>query len=174
MYNHSDKFHQSISDKTISSSKNAPYLLVIRCLSIYALVLIIVGTLGNLLTIIVLLRKNLRRLATIRYLIVVSICDTISLYGWNLNNFYKFTISSNNDDLEELSLTNCRFISFMTFVSLQLSSWCLTAVSLGKNKANIRFFSRLKREQKHSLQKELKFFDIKINRVIYNSQSLSG
>lgn len=69
---------------------------------------------------------------TIRYLIVVSICDTISLYGWNLNNFYKFTLSPNNDNLEEISIGHCRIISFMTFVSLQLSSWCLTAVSLGK------------------------------------------
>ncbi len=89
---------------------------------------------GNLLTIIVLLRRNLRRLVTIRYLIVVSICDTISLYGWNLNSFYKFNISSKNDNLEEISITHCRLISFMTFVTLQLSSWCLTAVSLGKNK----------------------------------------
>lgn len=93
--------------------------------------LIIVGTVGNLLTIIVLLRRNLRRLVTIRYLIIVSICDTISLYGWNLNNFYKFNINSKKDNLEELSIIHCRIISFMTFVSLQLSSWCLTAVSLG-------------------------------------------
>jgi hypothetical protein len=116
----------------MSSSINTRYLFVIKSLSIYALVLIIVGTVGNLLTIIVLLRRNLRRLVTIRYLIVVSICDTISLYGWNLNNFYKFNISLETDNLEELSIIHCRVISFMTFVSLQLSSWCLTAVSLGK------------------------------------------
>ncbi len=95
---------------------------------------------GNLLTISVLLRRNLRRLVTIRYLIIVSICDTISLYGWNLNSFYKFNISTDNDNLEELSIIHCRVISFMTFVSLQLSSWCLTAVSLGKKKQNkVRF-----------------------------------
>lgn len=114
------------------SSANTRHLLVIHWLSIYALVLIIVGTVGNLLTIIVLLRRNLRRLVTIRYLILVSIFDTVSLYGWNLNSFYKFNISSNQDNLEEISLVHCRLISFMTFVSLQISSWCLTAVSLGK------------------------------------------
>lgn len=115
------------------SATHARYSLVIQWLSIYALILIIVGTVGNLLTISVLLRRNLRRLVTIRYLIVVSICDTISLYGWNLNSFYKFNINADNDNLEEISLVHCRVISFMTFVSLQLSSWCLTAVSLGKN-----------------------------------------
>lgn len=106
--------------------------LVIRSLSIYALILVIVGTLGNLLTIIISCRKNLRRYVTMRYLIAVSICDIISLYGWNLNNFYKFTISSNNNNLEEISLIHCRILSYMTFVGLQLSSWCLTAVSIGR------------------------------------------
>ncbi|CAF1198107.1 unnamed protein product [Adineta steineri] len=106
--------------------------IIIRCLSIYALILVIVGTVGNLLTIFILCRKNLRRYVTMRYLIAVSVCDIISLYGWNLNNFYKFTISSNNDNLEELSLVHCRIMSYMTFVGLQLSSWCLTAVSIDR------------------------------------------
>ncbi|CAF1385718.1 unnamed protein product [Adineta steineri] len=105
---------------------------VIRSLSVYALILVIIGTLGNLLTIIILCRRNLRRYVTMRYLIVVSICDIISLYGWNLNNFYKFTISSNNNNLEEVSMVHCRIMSYMTFVGLQLSSWCLTAVSLDR------------------------------------------
>jgi hypothetical protein len=114
-----------------SNSSHYHHLIVIRCLSIYALILVIVGTLGNLLTIIILCRRNLRRYVTMRYLIAVSICDIISLYGWNLNNFYKFTISSNYNNLEQLSLIHCRIMSYMTFVGLQLSSWCLTAVSIG-------------------------------------------
>lgn len=126
------KLQGSIFNESVSSSATARYLLIIQCLSIYALILVLVGTVGNLLTIITLLRRNLRRLVTIRYLIIVSICDTVSLYGWNLNNFYKFNLSLTNDNLEELSLTHCRLLSYMTFVSLQLSSWCLTAVSLGK------------------------------------------
>ncbi|CAF2523895.1 unnamed protein product [Rotaria sp. Silwood2] len=130
--NYSTKFQGYNSNETINSSLNARYVFVIRCLSLYALLLIIVGTTGNLLTIIVLLRRNLRRLVTIRYLIVVSICDTVSLYGWNLNDFYKFNLSPDNDNIEELSITHCRVMSFMTFVSLQLSSWCLTAVSLDR------------------------------------------
>ncbi|CAM4808751.1 unnamed protein product [Rotaria magnacalcarata] len=126
------KFPRTVSNETKSASLNARYIFVIRYLSLYALLLIIIGTVGNLLTIVVLLRKNLRRLVTIRYLIIVSICDTISLYGWNLNNFYKFHISRISGNLEEISILHCRIISFMTFVSLQLSSWCLTAVSLDR------------------------------------------
>jgi len=114
------------------TSSSSFQLRVIRCLSIYSLILVIVGTLGNLLTIIILCRRNLRRYVTMRYLIAVSVCDTISLYGWNLNNFYKFTISSNYNNLEEISLIHCRIMSYLTFVGLQLSSWCLAAVSIGK------------------------------------------
>jgi hypothetical protein len=127
-----------------SNSSNQPYYyqIVIRFFSIYALVLVIVGTLGNLLTIIISCRKNLRRYVTMRYLIAVSVCDIISLYGWNLNNFYKYTISSNYSNLEEISLAHCRIMSYMTFVGLQLSSWCLTAVSIGRFRRDILgFFS---------------------------------
>nr|ACF75476.1 GPCR [Adineta vaga] len=103
---------------TISQVKTSRHLFVIRCLSIYALVLIIVGTTGNLLTIIVSLRRQLRRFVTVRYLIFVSICDIISLYGWNLNNFYKFHVSPNQSNIEDISLVHCRVISFMTFFSI--------------------------------------------------------
>ena len=119
-------------NETISSPKTLRYLFIIHYLSLYALVLLIVGTVGNLLTIIVLLRPHLRRFVTVRYLTIVSICDLISLYGWNLNNFYKFNLSRGNSNIEDISLLHCRLISFLSFVTLQLSSWCLTAVSLGK------------------------------------------
>ena len=128
-------FDRSVeSNMTIVTSSEGPplYGLVIRCLSIYALLLVIVGTLGNTLTIIVLCRPNLRRFVTMRYLIAVSVFDIVSLYGWNLNNFYKFTISTNGSNIEQLSLVHCRIVSFVTFVGLQLSSWCLTVVSIGK------------------------------------------
>ena len=115
-----------------SADYSTVYRLVIRCLSIYALLLVIIGTLGNTLTIIVLCRPNLRRFVTMRYLIAVSVFDIVSLYGWNLNNFYKFTISNNDSNMEQLSLVHCRIVSFVTFVGLQLSSWCLTVVSIGE------------------------------------------
>lgn len=115
----------------MTSDNSYIYRLVIRCFSIYALLLVIIGTLGNTLTIIVLCRRNLRRSVTMRYLIAVSVCDILSLYGWNLNNFYKFTISPTGSNLEQISIVHCRIVSFLTFAGLQLSSWCLTAVSLG-------------------------------------------
>jgi hypothetical protein len=106
--------------------------------AIYALLLIIVGTIGNGLTIIILLRPNLRKYTTMRYLTAVAIADLCSLYSWNLNLFYKHLINPYQNDLEDGSMLACRFISFVGFVSLQLSSWYLTLVSIDRC-LNIQF-----------------------------------
>jgi hypothetical protein len=67
-----------------------------------------------------------------RYLIAVAIADLCSLYSWNLNLFYKHLINPYQNDLEDSSLISCRLLSFLAFVSLQLSSWYLTLVSLDR------------------------------------------
>ena len=100
--------------------------------AIYALFLIIIGTVGNVLTIIILLRPNLRKLTAMRYLIAVAIADLCALYSWNLNLFYKHLINAYQNDLEDSSIISCRILSFIGFVSLQLSSWYLTLVSLDR------------------------------------------
>ncbi|CAF0797487.1 unnamed protein product [Adineta ricciae] len=100
--------------------------------AIYALLLIIVGTIGNMLTIIILLRANLRQYTTMRYLTAVASADLCSLYSWNLNLFYKHLINPYQNDLEDSSIFTCRLISFIAFVSLQLSSWYLTLVSVDR------------------------------------------
>ncbi|CAF3514116.1 unnamed protein product [Rotaria sp. Silwood1] len=106
-----------------------PFLYVI---AIYALLLIIIGTIGNILTIIILLRPLLRKHTTMRYLIAVAVADFCSLYSWNLNLFYKHLINPYQNDLEDLSIISCRIISFIAFVSLELSSWFLTLVSVDR------------------------------------------
>jgi hypothetical protein len=87
---------------------------------------------GNILTIIILLRPNLRRHTTMRYLTGVAVADLCSLYSWNLNLFYKHVVSPYQNDLEDASIISCRLISFIGFSSLQLSSWYLALVSLDR------------------------------------------
>jgi hypothetical protein len=67
-----------------------------------------------------------------RYLTAVAVADLCSLYSWNLNLFYKHLINPYQNDLEDASIISCRLISFLAFVSLQLSSWYLTLVSLDR------------------------------------------
>ena len=144
MINHSSIFN--ITDLDRIAVFHHPFL---NGIAIYALFLIIIGTigkyierllkieiidfyLGNLLTIIILLRPNLRKHSTMRYLIAVAIADLCSLYSWNLNLFYKHLINPYQNDLEDASIISCRLLSFIAFVSLQLSSWYLTLVSLDR------------------------------------------
>jgi hypothetical protein len=67
-----------------------------------------------------------------RYLTAVAMADLCSLYSWNLNLFYKHLINPYQNDLEDGSLLVCRLVSFIAFVSLQLSSWYLTLVSVDR------------------------------------------
>ncbi|CAF4063650.1 unnamed protein product [Adineta steineri] len=130
--NYSLSTESTIWNNTISESTVLFHHPILYGLAIYALFLIIIGTIGNILTIIILLRPNLRQYTTMRYLIAVAIADLSSLYSWNLNLFYKHLINPYQNDLEDSSILLCRFISFMAFVSLQLSSWYLTLVSLDR------------------------------------------
>ncbi|CAF4589517.1 unnamed protein product, partial [Rotaria sp. Silwood2] len=47
--------------------------------------LIVIGTIGNLICIIILLNKENRQTSTNIYLIFLCLVDTISLYQWNLS-----------------------------------------------------------------------------------------
>jgi hypothetical protein len=67
-----------------------------------------------------------------RYLIAVAVADLCALYSWDFNLFYKHLINPYQNDLEDFSIIPCRIISFIGFVSLQLSSWYLTLVSLDR------------------------------------------
>jgi hypothetical protein len=67
-----------------------------------------------------------------RYLVAVAVADLCALYSWNLNLFYKHLINPYQNDLEDSSTISCRILSFIAFVSLQLSSWYLTLVSLDR------------------------------------------
>ena len=102
--------------------------------SYYALFLIIVGTIFNLTSFLVMIRKNMRKYACMRYLAILSIVDLLVLYQWNLNTFYKYNFSFPPfyRDLEELSLFWCRWISYLAFSTLQLSSWLLSIVSIDR------------------------------------------
>lgn len=103
-------------------------------LSFYAFFLTVIGTIFNITSFCIMIRKNIRKYACMRYLAVLSLVDLVVLYQWNLNTFFKYNLSVAPEfkDLEEISLFWCRFISFMAFFSLQLSSWILSLVSFDR------------------------------------------
>lgn len=103
-------------------------------LSYYAAFLIVIGTICNLLSLIVMNSKYMKKYACMRYLSALSISDLIILYQWNLNSVYNYNWSRPPFffDLEEKSILMCRIIAFMAFCSLQVSAWLLSIVSFDR------------------------------------------
>lgn len=103
-------------------------------LSYYTIFLIVLGTICNSISFTIMNARKLRNYSCMKILSVLSIVDTLVLYQWNLNTFFKYNLSTppHFEDLEEISIVWCRLISFMAFSTLQLSSWLLALVSFDR------------------------------------------
>ncbi|XP_061179616.1 cysteinyl leukotriene receptor 1-like [Saccostrea echinata] len=92
-------------------------------------ILLVLGTVTNILTIIVLLRKKLRRKTTIFYLTILSIINLLTLYiglgkTWLMVTFDVY-ISVQSEFL-------CRFSTFALNLLLNLTVWILVAVTVDR------------------------------------------
>jgi hypothetical protein len=98
---------------------------------ILPLILIVIGTVGNILCVNYLLqRKHRQSRSTYIYLIFLCLADTLSLYQWNLN--YIFIQFGNGTQLSDKSLFLCRSIGFLSFYTLHSSALFLTLVSIDR------------------------------------------
>ncbi len=108
-----------------------------------SLIWIIFGTIGNLLTLLVLCKQRMRKHSTFTYLTILSLCDTLVLYFGLFRDYlvYKYKIDVDGDFL-------CKFHVFFFYFVLHMASWLLVAVNidrlvaasfLGKNFGNQTF-----------------------------------
>ncbi|CAF4109881.1 unnamed protein product [Rotaria sp. Silwood2] len=95
------------------------------------IVLIVIGTVGNIISIIVLLNKENRRTSTNIYLIFLCLVDTISLYQWNLSNII-YTFTDGQKQIWGQSLFICKLSQFFPFYTLHTSAMFLTFVELDR------------------------------------------
>lgn len=94
----------------------------LKIFGFYSLFLVVFGTIGNTLIIIVCLKsKNNPTFSLIKYL---AANDLISLFFWNLSHF---TYSVFGMDLENSNIILCKFGNWMQFSSLQASAWILVS-----------------------------------------------
>jgi hypothetical protein len=93
--------------------------------------LIVIGTIGNLTSISILLRKDNRRTSTNIYLIFLCLMDTISLYQWNLSTAI-FTFTKGKQQIWGKSLIMCKLSQFFPFYTLHTSAMFLTFVELDR------------------------------------------
>jgi hypothetical protein len=115
---------------TYSTNIREPYrTITLTLLRIYPILFLFVGTIGNLLSVYVVLRSKLRRHSTFIYLAFLSIVDLIVLYTFSIN----FILHAWFDiDLQQVSLLACKIYSFSIYFFPQASAWILTAVSIDR------------------------------------------
>jgi hypothetical protein len=113
-----------------SSNTREPYrTITLTLLRIYPILFLFVGTVGNLLSVYVVLRSKLRRQSTFIYLAFLSIIDLIVLYTFSINFIFHAWF---NIDLQKVSLFACKIYSFSIYYFPQASAWILTAVSIDR------------------------------------------
>ena len=90
-------------------------------------ILIVLGTIGNILSFVVMLRKNIRESTTSLYLSVLAIVDTAVLYTGLLMNF---VIKVSDYYIFDCSQFACKFGRFTIYGLQQFDSWVLVNVTL--------------------------------------------
>ncbi len=89
--------------------------------------IIVIGSLGNLLSFIVMYQKALKTSVTSFLLRVLAIVDTIFLLTGLLRQWLRYVA---HIDLRALSVTSCKLHIFLTYWSHQYSAWVLASVTL--------------------------------------------
>jgi hypothetical protein len=93
----------------------------------FSFIWIVFGTIGNILSLLVLLRRKMRIHSTFTYLTILSLCDTLVLYFGLLRDFLvnKYKIDVNGDLF-------CKFHVFSFYFVLHMASWLLVAVNVDR------------------------------------------
>lgn len=89
-------------------------------------ILLVLGTLGNVLTIIVLMRGRSRSSSTGMYLIALALSDLLVLWAGLLR---QWIIHMFDMDVRHLSATGCKINIFLVYFGTQCSSWLLVALT---------------------------------------------
>ncbi|CAF2215319.1 unnamed protein product [Rotaria magnacalcarata] len=101
---------------------------IIIILKVYPVLLLVLGSLGNLLSFCVLLRANMRRYSTFCYLACLALVDlgVIITFCINFISLYHF-----NNDIQDEPFA-CNLFAFCIYFLPQYSSWILVAVSIDR------------------------------------------
>lgn len=127
--------------------------LIFKIISYFDLILIIIGTIGNSFTFIILIRKNLIKYSYCKYLSVLCLADIVCLYTWNLSNIYRDLFSKTEIRFEHENEILCRIFAFTSYCSLQTSSWLLATISFDRLSRIISKGSKIKNASKMTTNK---------------------
>lgn len=129
-------------------SQNGPVVTILnKIISVYAICLLIMGTILNLTSIFICRRKRLKNTSTFIILSFFFFFNSTSLYTWNLDIFLTIfegigkhkNLSTLEADLnsqniiESQNIVTCKIFTFMQYFSLQAISWLLTYLTIDQN-----------------------------------------
>lgn len=90
-------------------------------------VIIILGTIGNILTLLVMVREKMRQRTTCFYMAMIAVFDTLVLYFSCLRQW--LTLLHGNDALS-LSSTACKVFNFLSYTFFDVSVWLLVLMTI--------------------------------------------
>ncbi len=119
----------SCDNEATKSSTETIIKMINQILLIYPWIMILIGTISNILSFLVFTRPKLRKSSTFFYLSCLCIVDLLTLYTFCINfiGLYLFTI-----DIQLLNPVLCRIYSFLVYFLPQLSGWIVAAVSFDR------------------------------------------
>ena len=97
-----------------------------KIVSAYNIFLIITGTIGNIFTICIFMKKEFR-MACFRLYIFNIIYDTFGLYHWNIRQFFLYYW---NIDYQNVYLFYCSFTTYAQISCFEISAWFLVRFNL--------------------------------------------
>ena len=98
-------------------------------------ILICCGTVGNILSLVVLSRKSMRRSAMTSYLIILAVFDILALYTGLLRQWivYYFDV-----DIRDYHVTVCKIHPVLVYFSLDMSAWLLVCMTVERTISVLR------------------------------------
>ena len=90
-------------------------------------VLIILGTIGNILTLLIMIKPSMRATSTCFYMASLAIFDTLTLY---FNCFTKWLTLLEDVDVLKASSAACKTINFLSYACFDIAVWILVAMTI--------------------------------------------
>ena len=112
-----------------AASVNTELEIITNILGFINFFFIIFGTIGNLISFVILMRKDVRQHSCMRYLATLCLLDIFCLYTWNFSLVYSLF---KKKKIEHESSAICRLFSFFSYFILQSSSWIIVMIGMDR------------------------------------------
>ena len=90
-------------------------------------IIITIGTIGNILSFVVMIQREMRQTSTFFYLAALAVADTVVLFMSALKTWIRLF---SGFEMLHISNLSCKVVTFSTYLSLHLSAWLIVAVTV--------------------------------------------